>query len=104
MNKRTLLVAALLVGLVTACSGQAASPTPSATPQSTEAPTSSPSPTSAAEAPTDAPDATPSGPATCTAEPLVFPANEEIPPVTEDDHRHGPEDAPITFIEYADFQ
>jgi len=37
-------------------------------------------------------------------EPLEFPTNPNIPPVTEDDHSHGPADAPITFIEYADFQ
>jgi hypothetical protein len=48
--------------------------------------------------------ATPSGPAACVASPLDFQAEPRIPPVTEDDHVHGPADAPITFIEYADFQ
>jgi len=38
------------------------------------------------------------------AEPFDFPVEPRIPPVTEEDHIHGPADAPITFIEYADFQ
>jgi len=38
------------------------------------------------------------------AEPFDFPVESRIPPVTEKDHIHGPADAPITFIEYADFQ
>jgi hypothetical protein len=53
-------------------------------------------------APTEA--VAPSGPAACVAAPLDFQAEPRIPPVTEDDHVHGPADAPITFIEYADFQ
>jgi len=36
--------------------------------------------------------------------PFEFPVNPNIPPISEADHIHGPEDAPITFIEYADFQ
>ncbi|HDD25329.1 MAG TPA: hypothetical protein ENF52_07825 [Chloroflexi bacterium] len=46
----------------------------------------------------------PSGPATCVVEPFPFPEEPRIPPVTEADHVIGPEDATITFIEYADFQ
>jgi hypothetical protein len=49
-------------------------------------------------------DATPSGPASCVAAPFDFPVEPRIPPVTEEDHIHGLADAPITFIEYADFQ
>jgi len=45
-----------------------------------------------------------SGPAACVEAPLDFQVEPRIPPVTEDDHVHGPADAPITFIEYADFQ
>jgi len=41
-------------------------------------------------------------PAFCRAQPL--PAEPRIPPVSERDHVHGPADAPITVIEYADFQ
>jgi len=49
-------------------------------------------------------DPTPSGPAFCVEAPFDFPAELRIPPVTEEDHVHGPADASITFIEYADFQ
>lgn len=93
MRRRALLLIALLLGLLTGCNGQAASPTP------TLAPTTPPIPTS--ETP---PTALPSGPATCVTESFDFPVEPRIPPVTEDDHVHGPADAPVTVIEYADFQ
>jgi hypothetical protein len=38
------------------------------------------------------------------AQPLDLPVEPRIPPVTEADHVHGPANAPITIIEYADFQ
>ena len=88
MRKLALLLMIILV-LVVGCSGESANPTPT------------PLPTSAPETPTAV---TSSGPATCVLEPLDFPVNPSIPPVTEGDHVHGPDDAPITFIEYADFQ
>jgi hypothetical protein len=47
---------------------------------------------------------TPSGPAECVVEPIDFPTNPAIPEVTHDEVIHGPADAPITVIEYADFQ
>jgi hypothetical protein len=98
MRKHALLTAILLLGLVVGCNGGAVSPTPSPSP--------SPQPTSAQEVPTAAPSAslTASGPATCVAVPLEFEAESRIPPVTEADHVHGPADASITLIEYADFQ
>ncbi len=43
-------------------------------------------------------------PAFCVAEPLNLPVEPRIPPVTEADHVQGPANAPITIIEYADFQ
>ena len=90
MRKSALLL--MIVLLLAGCSGEAANPTPS--------PTSPPAPTP--EVPTAV--VTPSGPATCVLEPLDFPVEPRIPPVTEEDHVHGPADAPITFFEYADFQ
>jgi len=41
-------------------------------------------------------------PAFCV--PQSLPVEPRIPPVTEADHVHGPANAPITVIEYADFQ
>jgi cyclophilin family peptidyl-prolyl cis-trans isomerase/protein-disulfide isomerase len=92
----------LLLGLVAGCGEQATSPPPSPTP--TPVP---PSPTSAPSTPDTDPTEpvtppTPSGPATC--EVFTLPVESRIPSVTEDDHVKGPEDAEITFIEYADFQ
>jgi hypothetical protein len=43
-------------------------------------------------------------PAFCAAQPLTLPAEPRIPPLTDADYVHGPADAPITVIEYADFQ
>jgi hypothetical protein len=93
----TFMVVLILV-LVAGCGGEAASPTPSPSP--------SPSPPPAPATATAAPPTSvgPSGPAVCVDAPLDFPVVSDIPPVTEEDHVHGPADAPITIIEYADFQ
>jgi hypothetical protein len=37
-------------------------------------------------------------------ESIDFPTNPAIPEVTDEEVIHGPADAPITVIEYADFQ
>ena len=94
MRKSALLLMVLTLGLATACSSESATPSPSPSP--------SPVPATATTAPTVG--VTPSGEASCVEARLEFQAEPRIPAVTEDDHVHGPADAPITFIEYADFQ
>jgi len=105
VRKVVLLSFVLLVGLVAGCGGET---TPSPTMTATSVP---PSPTSEPADPTSEPnvDATevpmtamPSGPASC--EVFTLPVESRIPDLDEDDHVVGPEDAPISFIEYADFQ
>ena len=106
MRKIFLLSFVLLLGLLVACGEGETSPPPS--PTVTSVP---PSPTSEASSSTPEPDmdatdlpmtATPSGPATCQV--FTLPVESRIPDLNEDDHFVGPEDAPITFIEYADFE
>ena len=107
MRKLVLLIALVVtLGVLTGCGQETtpAEPSPTFTPEPaapTEAP---PSPTSepAAEATDPVTTETPSGPATC--EVFSLPVESRIPDLDEDDHVVGPEDAPITFIEYADFQ
>ncbi len=79
----------------------AAAPTPAATeetqpsPEATEA-AATPAPTEEAAYPTPNPNPT------CVVAPI--PTMPNIPPVTEEDWVRGPENAPVTLIEYADFQ
>jgi hypothetical protein len=104
MRKSALLMTVLVMGLVAGCGVEMPSPVPTATP--TTAPTSPPPPTSAPEATDAAPPVSeaPSGSASCVATPFDFPVESRIPAISEDDHTHGPANAPITLIEYADFQ
>ena len=103
------VVLVLSIGLLTGCG--VSMPSPSSTSAQAVAPTEETAtrslpPTNTPEAvATTVPQPTvPSGPATCVVEPFPFPEESRIPPVTEADHVIGPEDAAITFIEYADFQ
>ncbi len=94
MRKSVLLLVVLLsIGMIAGCGNGDAPASPISSPP--------PSPTSA---PAATVAVTPSGPATCELAPLEFPVNPNIPPVSEVDHVHGPDDASITLIEYADFQ
>ncbi len=104
MRKLVLLSIALLLGLVTGCGGGVTPPPTSPPPTLPPTPTSAPPPTSVTETDTAEPTVAPvpSGPATC--ELFTLPVASNIPPITEKDHVHGPEDAEITLIEYADFQ
>ena len=103
MRRAVLLSLVLLLGLMVGC-GEEAAPSPTATPPppspTAEAATSTPEPEPDATDPPMTP--TPSGPATC--EVFALPVESRIPDIDEDDHVVGPDDAEITFIEYADFQ
>lgn len=95
MRRAVLLSVVLLVGLAVGCT----QPTPEATLPPTQ--------TLPSETPDASPDEspTPEMPAvSATCEVFTLPPESPIPPVTEDDHVLGPDDAAITIIEYADFE
>ena len=108
MSKRALLLALTVLALVAGCTTESASPTPTPIPSPESLPTSAPATVTVAAA-TAAPagetpvSGSPAEPAACVLEPLDFPV-VSAPPVTEADQAYGPPGAPITFIEYADFQ
>ena len=98
MHRLVLMLIVLVI--VVGCGQETGSPSPSSSP------TAQPSPMPVQETATAEPSdvETEMVPVTCELAPLDFPVEPRIPPVTEDDHVHGPADAAITFIEYADFQ
>jgi cyclophilin family peptidyl-prolyl cis-trans isomerase/protein-disulfide isomerase len=102
VRKAVLLVLVLSLGLVAGC-GEEATPSPPPPTPTSAPPSPTPVPSTPEMDPTDPPTTpTPSGPATC--EVFTIPVESRIPSIGEDDHVIGPEDAEITFIEYADFQ
>lgn len=90
-----LIVTGILLAATVACTSRQATPTSNVP---TLAVTSTPlfSPTIR---PTTAP-----GEATCRAVPPIGVAVEGVPSVSDQDWVRGPADAPVTLIEYADFQ
>ena len=98
MHKLVLLLIALL--MVAGCAQGTARPSPSPSP--TAQPSQAPIQETATPESTDLEAEMVA--ATCELAPLDFPVEPRIPPVTADDHVHGPADAAITFVEYSDFQ
>lgn len=102
MNRvKLVMLVFLLAALSAGCGDKLAAPT--ATPSPAPTPTLLPSPTAGSSAPVAA-TGTPTRTVSCVAEPFDPPTVSGLPPVTDADHIYGPADAPITFIEYADFQ
>jgi cyclophilin family peptidyl-prolyl cis-trans isomerase/protein-disulfide isomerase len=114
LKMRKTVLSVLLFGLLlSACSSTSASPTVAATSvpvATTSATTAAAQSTLSAAQPTDIP--IPEGPATCAAagstlptpEPTVAAIAKSVPAVTDQDWQIGKADAPITFVEYSDFQ
>jgi len=104
VRKVALLSLILVLGLVAGCGEGTTEPSPTDTSapalSETEDLPATSEPSSDATDPAMTP--TPSGPATC--EVFTLPVESRIPDIDEDDHVLGPDDAQITFIEYADFQ
>ncbi|MGD1992504.1 MAG: peptidylprolyl isomerase [Anaerolineae bacterium] len=103
----SLAVALLVIGLIAGCSSEQT--TPSSNVPTLDAPTSVPPTTPPDEAPTsEAPTGespvAETGPGECRLAPPPGTPVEGLPEVTEDDWIKGAQDAPITVIEYADFQ
>jgi len=97
MRRVTILFVALLGLLLTACA-PAATPAPTAT----LAPaTVQPQPTTVKTQPTSAPQATE---AAQPAAPVATPDMEKVLNPQPNDHKKGPDGAPVTIIEWGDFQ
>jgi hypothetical protein len=98
-----LFLGALLV-FVAGCNGANPITPESNVPTRTPTGAATVAPTQSTEAPTAPPTTPLPGSATCRVVPPIGTVVQGVPPVTADDWTIGPADAPITFIEYADFQ
>ena len=109
--KNSLLLTILVIGLLTACAGEAPSATPvssataaqvnpSAVPGATKIQPSVNAPTKEASKPTQAP--------VCTVRSNRSQPNPTVEallsPIDEQDWTTGPKDASVTILEYSDFQ
>jgi hypothetical protein len=114
MLKKTIALCVLLVVILAACQSSTASPT--ALP-STEIETSQSGGTTPSQTAPPLPEVSPTpttdqaliqAEANCTVvsrQPTPGPTEQSIvPPVSDLDWAHGPEDAKVTIIEYGDFQ
>lgn len=115
MARKLLILAALSAVILAACQSAAGSPTtppPTGTdveldtPRAAASPTVEIAPTATQEASDD--QVSSLDEANCTVvsrQPTPGPTEQSlVPPVSDSDWTHGPEDARVTIIEYGDFQ
>ena len=88
------LILGVLLAVAVGCGEK---PTPTSTPR----PTATPTPVPPDETPAVTPSAAQAG---CRMAPPFGQPLAGLPPVTAEDWVRGPADAPVTLIEYADFQ
>ena len=97
----------LVIGIMVGCSGEQSTPVsnvPTMDAPTSVPPTAPPDEDSPDDAPADEPNIVETGPGECRLAPPPGMPVEGLPEVTEDDWMKGAEDAPITVIEYADFE